>query len=317
MSSSIYVAIPVYNGGKTIRHTLHNLAKQTYADFQILIYDDGSTDRTAEIIKNIAKDDPRITVFSGQKNQGRGAARNHLIEAAGDGLIAWQDADDTWRPNKLAEQLAFHDGLLTRGIDPGRAIVLSTFDRITLRGDEDYVETLIPPSRFDLPYILSDAYGRCPFQLQATLGFASVYRNAGGFDPDLDWSEDLDIALKIVTSGGQIVSHRAEHGLAHYHHSLVAVNGDVVFRAQQVIANKFRDIAMQNGIDLDDVIKRRRLNYLFNIYLSNGAFSKAIFATLSTVIDADEKRLRNVSRNLATVFRCMLEAYDQGEDISG
>jgi hypothetical protein len=102
--------------------------------------------------------------------------------------------------------------------------------------------------------------------------------------------------------------------LATYHHSLVAVNGDVVFSAQKVIADRFRQVASECGVDIDEVIKRRRLNYLFNIYLTNGNFSKAIYTTLSSVVDGDEQKLRTASRNLVAVFRAMLEAYDDGEE---
>jgi hypothetical protein len=66
------------------------------------------------------------------------------------------------------------------------------------------------------------------------------------------------------------------------------------------------------GIDLDDLYNRRRLNYLFNIYLENGDFSKAIYTTLSSVIEGDEKKLRTASRNLVAVFRAMLESHESG-----
>jgi glycosyltransferase involved in cell wall biosynthesis len=316
MTSQIYVAIPVHNGGRTIRHTLNNLLRQTYGDYRVIIYNDGSTDRTEEIIRNAARADSRITIIGGTRNLGRGAARNCLLEAARDGVIAWQDADDTWRPTKLAEQLAFYDGLSGRDFDLERCVVISTFDRVTIRSDGEFVTTHVPPTTFDIPYILSDSYGKCPFQLQATFGLASVYLDAGGFDPQLDWSEDVDMALKILASGGQIVAHRPEFALANYNHSLVAVNGDVVFSAQKIIADKFRLVASEWGIDIDEVIKRRRLNYLFNIYLANGNFSKAIFTTLSSVMDGDEQKLRTASRNLVAVFRAILEAYDNGDELS-
>jgi glycosyltransferase involved in cell wall biosynthesis len=314
MTSQIYVAIPVHNGGRTIRHTLNNLLRQSFGNYRVLIYDDGSTDRTEEIIRNAARADSRISIISGARNLGRGAARNCLLEAARDGIVAWQDADDTWRPTKLMEQIAFYDSLPKKGFEQSRCVVLSTFDRTTIRGEKEFVTTHVPPTPFDIAYILSDSYGKCPFQLQATFGLASVYLDAGGFDPQLNWSEDVDMALKILASGGHIVPHRADFGLATYHHSLVAVNGDVVFSAQKVIADRFRQVASECGVDIDEVIKRRRLNYLFNIYLTNGNFSKAIYTTLSSVVDGDEQKLRTASRNLVAVFRAMLESYDDGEE---
>jgi glycosyltransferase involved in cell wall biosynthesis len=314
MTSPIYVAIPVYNGRETIWGTLQNIRRQTHEDFKVIVYDDGSTDGTADIVRDVARADRRITLLSGTTNQGRGAARNCLLEAARGGVIAWQDADDTWSPTKLAQQLAFYKELSGRGVDLKRCVVLSTFDKTTVNDGQMAVTTHVPPTTYDIAYILSDSYGKCPFQLQSTFGLASVYIDAGGFDPRLNWSEDLDIVLKILTSGGHVAAHQSEFGLTNYHHSLVAVNGDVVLAAQKVIANRYRKVASERGIDIDDMYRRRRLNYLFNIYLTNGDFSKAIYTTLSSVMDGSENKLRAASRNLVAVFRAMIEAHDAGID---
>ena len=313
MTSPIYVAIPVYNGDRTIKQTLSNLLCQTFRDYNVLIYDDGSTDRTDEIIRDAARADGRITIISGNRNLGRGAARNCLLEAARDGIIAWQDADDAWSPTKLAEQLAFYRKLSRLGFDQNRCVVLSTFDRTFLKDGKKILTTHVPPATYDIPYVLSNAYGNCPFQLQATFGLASVYIDAGGFDPQLNWSEDLDIVLKILASGGQVAPHRCEAGLATYHHSLLSVNGDVVFASQNVIANRYRKLASESEIDIDELYKRRRLNYLFNIYLENGEFSKAVYTTLSSVMEGDDRKLRTASRNLVAVFRAMLEVREGGD----
>jgi glycosyltransferase involved in cell wall biosynthesis len=312
VTTPIYVAIPVYNGAATIKRTLDNLLCQTHKDYRVLIYDDGSTDQTDEIIRGAARADSRISIISGARNQGRGVARNCLLEAARGGVIAWQDADDTWRPTKLAEQLDFYQTLSSKDFDQERCVVLSTFDRTVTRNGREVVTTHVPPTPYDIPYVFGNSYGKCPFQLQATFGLTSVYLNAGGFDPDLNWSEDLDIVMKILASGGQVAPHQCELGLANYHHTLKAVNGDVVLASQKVIASRYRQIALEWGIDLDDLYNRRRLNYLFNIYLENGDFSKAIYTTLSSVIEGDEKKLRTASRNLVAVFRAMLESHESG-----
>jgi glycosyltransferase involved in cell wall biosynthesis len=316
MTYPVYVAIPVYNGARTIEHTLMDLLRQTYEDYRVLVYDDGSTDRTGEIVRAAARFDSRITLISGAENRGRGAARNCLLEAARGGIIAWQDADDTWRPTKLAEQLAFYQGVSRTGFDQKRCVVLSTFDRTVVKDGREVVTTHVPPTNYDIPYVLSDSYGKCPFQLQATFGLASVYLDVGGFDPHLNWSEDLDIVLKILSSGRQVVAHQSEMGLANYHHSLMSVNGDTVLASQKIIANKYRTVASKFDIDIDELYRRRRLNYLFNIYLANGEFSKAIYTTLSSVMDSDERMLRTTSRNLVAVFRAMLEAHDHGNGVA-
>ena len=79
MSLPVCVCIPVYNGGPTIRRTLSNLLQQEHRDFQILVYDDGSTDRTAEFVEEIAGRDSRVRLVRGETNMGRGGARNRSL----------------------------------------------------------------------------------------------------------------------------------------------------------------------------------------------------------------------------------------------
>ncbi len=308
MNYPVYVAIPVYNGARTIKRTLENIFKQTFCDFTILVYDDGSTDWTGQILKKARDFDSRVRILEGLQNEGRGAARNHLLAAASDGVIAWQDADDLWSPSKLQEQLAFFEGLPDRGIDPQRSVIISTFDRASKREGRELIVRSVPPDPFDVKYVLGENYGQCPFQLQATFGLTSVYQNAGGFDPILNWAEDVDIALNILGAGSQIIPHQATTGLARYHHGLGRVDGDVVVQAQTRIIQKHRVLAERYGLDIESIYSRRRLGYLFNIYLENRNFRKAIYTALAEVIDADEEKLMAVSRNLAAVFRAMQHA---------
>ena len=308
MNYPVYVAIPVYNGARTIKRTLENIFKQTFSDYTILVYDDGSTDWTRQILRKARDFDSRVRILEGVQNEGRGAARNHLLEAAAGGAIAWQDADDLWSPTKLQEQIAFFEALPDRGIDPQKSVIISTFDRASRREGREVVTRNVPPDPFDVSYVLGENYGQCPFQLQATFGLASVYQNAGGFDPILNWAEDVDIALNILGTGNQIIPHQVVSGLARYHHALGRVDGDIVVQAQDRIIQKHRQLAEKYGLDIEAIYSRRRLGYLFNIYLENKNYRKAIYTALAEVIDADEEKLMAVSRNLVAVFRAMQQS---------
>ena len=306
MTVPIYVAIPVYNGGRTIRETLQNLLQQTHEDFRVLVYDDGSTDRTAQIVGQFVARDNRVTLLTGDHNIGRGASRNRLLEAAKDGIIAWQDADDTWNPSKLESQLAFYETFVERAIDPARAVMISTFNRVVKRGGKDVVSKHTPPESYDTAFVLSEAYIKCPFQLQATFGLASVYIDAGGFDENLNWSEDIDIALRLLSHGSEIVSHPAERGLAVYHHSMAGAKGAAVEASQAILRESHRSFAAANGVDIDDLFAKRRLNYLFNVYLNNRNYMKALSTTLAAVVDGDDEKVHLVSRNFLAVIRALI-----------
>ena len=95
----VSIIVPAYNAADTLPETLNALLAQSYADFEILIIDDGSTDETAFIAQGFQCDD-RVKLIS-QRNRGLAGARNSGIAAARGGLIGFCDADDTWEPEKL------------------------------------------------------------------------------------------------------------------------------------------------------------------------------------------------------------------------
>ena len=97
----ISVVIPLYNKEKQIRATLESVLAQNYQDFEIVIVNDGSTDRSVE--EAAAVNDSRIR-FIHQKNAGVSAARNRGIEEARGEFIAFLDADDRWKPEYLQTQ---------------------------------------------------------------------------------------------------------------------------------------------------------------------------------------------------------------------
>ena len=98
----ISVVIPIYNGEKTIQETLESLFQQTFQDFEAIAIDDGSQDRTLEILQSIS--DSRLTIYS-YANSGPSASRNRGIFHATGEYIAFLDADDLWTPDKLEAQL--------------------------------------------------------------------------------------------------------------------------------------------------------------------------------------------------------------------
>lgn len=101
--STISIIIPAYNAEKTIRETIESVQKQTFSNFEVIIINDGSTDRTLNIIEQII--DPRIRCFS-YNNGGIAVARNRGIQQAKGDYIAFLDADDLWTKDKLELQLA-------------------------------------------------------------------------------------------------------------------------------------------------------------------------------------------------------------------
>jgi glycosyltransferase involved in cell wall biosynthesis len=101
--ANISVVIPAYNSEKYIRQTLQSVCDQTVNDWECVVVDDGSTDGTPQIIREMARKDDRIRMIE-QSNAGPAAARNNGMASvsAGSEFIAFMDHDDVWLPDALA-----------------------------------------------------------------------------------------------------------------------------------------------------------------------------------------------------------------------
>lgn len=99
----VSVVMPVHNGGDYLAHAVGSILAQSFADFEFVIVDDGSTDATAERLRRYGAADPRVRVLS-QAKAGLVAALNHGCGHAGAEYIARMDADDIAFPGRLARQ---------------------------------------------------------------------------------------------------------------------------------------------------------------------------------------------------------------------
>ena len=101
----VSVIIPSYNSEKYIAKTMDSVCAQTYADFEVLVMNDCSSDRTAEIVESYAMIDSRIHLINLPGNKGVSHARNTGVRMASGDWIAFLDSDDLWAPDKLEKQL--------------------------------------------------------------------------------------------------------------------------------------------------------------------------------------------------------------------
>lgn len=131
----ISVIIPVYNRPVMLTEAVDSVLQQSYADFEVIIVDDGSTDETADVAQRLVDRLGARATFVRQANAGPGVARNTGFAVARGDLIQFLDSDDLLAPEKFAEQVALLDA------NPDRGVCYCT----TLRGRS--VESYQPSAR--------------------------------------------------------------------------------------------------------------------------------------------------------------------------
>jgi len=198
----VSVVIPTYNRARFVTRAVESVLAQTYADYEIIVVDDGSTDDTKEALRPY---ESRIRSLC-QENAGVSAARNTGISAARGEWIAFLDSDDEWLPEKLAVQMdcvSMHPEIVAHVTNA--KIVLSggePLDLFTIQGRPDYglVESVI-----ERP--LADLLTR-QFFTPSLLVRRQTVLDLGGFDVTMSIYEDIDLMRRLAMEGPWGVSNR-------------------------------------------------------------------------------------------------------------
>jgi glycosyltransferase involved in cell wall biosynthesis len=101
----VSIIVPCYNASKFARQSVESILRQSFEDFELILVEDASKDNTAEVLRDLAGRDSRIRLFIHNKNLGVSRSRNDGLRAARGDYIAFCDADDVWKPEKLKFQI--------------------------------------------------------------------------------------------------------------------------------------------------------------------------------------------------------------------
>ncbi|WP_434980520.1 glycosyltransferase family 2 protein [Daejeonia sp. YH14] len=184
------IIIPLYNKEYYIRNTLECVLNQTFGDFEIVIVNDGSTDKSAEVIKAVK--DERIRVFH-QENQGVSAARNMGMQVADGEYFCFLDADDYWYPHFLEMFYKIIRKYYKYKIFSA-AIELEVFGKIipakytlhNLAEDNIYIENYFKASM-----------GYSVLWTSSSVFHKSVFHVSGVFDTTMKSGEDTDLWIRV------------------------------------------------------------------------------------------------------------------------
>jgi glycosyltransferase involved in cell wall biosynthesis len=187
----VSVIIPVYNGERYLAEAIRSVLDQALPPDEIIVVDDGSTDGTATIVARITASAPLPIRYIYQENRGASAARNAGIRLAQGSVLAFQDADDLWLPQKQARQLALLEA------DPPADIVTGF--------TQQFADATVPPDaglRGLLPQPYPDVH------LQNKLIRAAVFERIGLLDETLTYGEDLDWLVRAIQGGAVLRPHQ-------------------------------------------------------------------------------------------------------------
>ncbi len=191
----VSIIVPCYNQAEFLPSTLKNLSEQTLGDFECIIVDDGSTDNSAFIAEEYAKNDSRFTVVR-KENGGTATARNMGLRHATGEYIQFQDADDEIDRDKLRRQTELMD---VKGLD------VTFTDFVHFREDEHSGRTLVPHSKvksralFGLHFSLFTRWGvdfslpPCAFLYRREF----IEKNNLHFSESIRYREDWDFHISV------------------------------------------------------------------------------------------------------------------------
>jgi glycosyltransferase involved in cell wall biosynthesis len=170
--SLVSVIIPVYNGEKFLVGAIESIRQQNYQPLEIIVVDDGSTDRTAEVAAQLHKHIRYIY----QPNKGPAAARNHGAKLAQGEIITFLDVDDQWADNVLID---FTDYLNNHpDVDIVQGLIQQMRLEATTNEDALVFQPVFQPYQF--------------INIGSAIYRRSVFDKVGFFDPQLRDNEDTD-----------------------------------------------------------------------------------------------------------------------------
>lgn len=176
--------LTTYNRSLYVRDAIESILRQTHKDFELIIWDDGSSDRTLTVAHHYARQDERIKLAAAtHKGHAQALIGAHAI--AEGNYIGWVDSDDRLAPTALAETVSFLD------THPKVGMVYTNYQTIDennqVRGIGRRCQIPYSPERLLVDFMTFH------FRLMRR----SVYEQVGGVDPSFLMSEDYDLCLKI------------------------------------------------------------------------------------------------------------------------
>jgi hypothetical protein len=198
-SPTFSVIVPAYQAEATLERAVRSVLRQSYADLEVLVVDDGSTDRTRAVARALSAQDSRVHVLPADRNQGVSSALNRGLDAARGTWVALLGADDAWLPRRLERLLAESHGvdivaddvlmLGAQALDRGEVAGVRVVPWLGVRLDEPRLIGLEEFVEHDLGY------------LKPAMRRQAMRDHGLRYWPDLRVAEDFAIAVVALAHG--------------------------------------------------------------------------------------------------------------------
>jgi glycosyltransferase involved in cell wall biosynthesis len=236
-SPLISIIVPCYNQGSFISETLDSVMAQSYANWECLVINDGSSDNSELIVQEYATKENRIKCIK-QKNGGLSNARNCGIKIAKGDFIQLLDADDLVEENKLKNSVELY---LTGNLGD-KVIVYSSmryFEHnnpaaLKILGRQDFIAHVELKQEDELISQQELLRLRNPFVISAPLYPSCLFSNIGYFDENLKALEDWDFHIRC-TNGG----YKFHHSYDKYSRTLIRLHDSSMMRNQKLLDDNF------------------------------------------------------------------------------
>jgi glycosyltransferase involved in cell wall biosynthesis len=186
MTPTVSVIVAAYNYGRFLAAALESVLAQTFADFEVIVVNDGSTDDTSEVVIPYLTD-PRVRYYR-TDHLGQPGAKNLGIRFARTSLVAFLDADDLWLPRKLEKQMA------VLRADPGLGVVYAR--RLLI--DEQGRQLEYEQPGLHRGHVLEAIFQSNFICFSSALVRRTVFEEVGHFDEDLALAIDYDLWLRAA-----------------------------------------------------------------------------------------------------------------------
>ena len=186
------IIVSTFNGERHLKEALESLLSQSFSDFELIVVDDGSSDRTAVILESFR--DRRLIVLRHDNNLGIAASQNDALNIAKGEYIVLQDHDDASQPGRLESQISFLDS------HPHIALVGSS---CLVIDDKGVVKGTWSVSRHEISLKWSLLFQN-PFLHTSAVIRRSALKTVGGYsaDPNVRFVEDYDLISRIAAVFG-------------------------------------------------------------------------------------------------------------------